>query len=551
MPVNQFTFRNNETIGNAAAEHDEKYLSECFVDTGDLQILQDCQDHRCILVGRTGSGKSALISQIKNQGEHVIEVHPESLALAHIANSNVIRFFSELGINLNLFYRLLWRHIFVIEILKERFDLENASHQQNVLQRILPSILKNKKHEMAVDYLKDWGDSFWQETDYRIKEITSKLEKDLKGAVKLAVPKIEAVDLSSAKKLTEEQKKEVLYHGQEVVSKVQVKELKVIEEFLDDILSTNRQKRYYIVIDKLDEDWVEDQLRFRLIRELIETSLKFTRIDNVKVIVALRNDLLDRVYRFTRDSGFQEEKYRSSSLDLRWSKANLINVLDRRIDKLVKSQYTKKKVTHKDLLRPLHESKGRNNTLPIDYMIKRTLQRPRDLIQFFNECIKLSDGKPMIDAGTLRDAEGNYSRERFRALLDEWFGVYPNLGLNAQILQKKRKQFKVSDLSLEEIENHCLEAATSSKARQGEDLDNMQKLLENKISSEKYRDNLILVFYKVGLIGLQTNSSMPIAWSFIMDSSISESEIDESSRVHVQPTFWRHFGIVALDYKNR
>jgi hypothetical protein len=76
------------------------------------------------------------------------------------------------------------------------------------------------------------------------------------------------------------------------------------------------QKKYYIVIDRLDEEWVENKLRFRLICELIETSIEFTRIANVKVIVALRNDLLDQVYRFTRDPGFQEEKYRSSSLDL-------------------------------------------------------------------------------------------------------------------------------------------------------------------------------------------------------------------------------------------
>jgi len=548
MSTNQFIFRSNQTIGSAAAEQDEQYLSDCFVDTGMLPILLNCQDKRCILVGRTGAGKSALISQIRVEGEHVISIQPDSLSLAYISNSNVINFFSELGINLTLFYRLLWRHVFVVEILKERFGIEDEQRKQNFLENIWKAIAKNKKHEMALQYIRDWGDSFWQETDYRVKEVTNKLENELNGAIKATIPELGSVDFSSARKLSKEQTEEVVHRGQEVVSKVQIRELSAIMDFLGEILSSNRQKKYYIIIDKLDEDWVENKLRFRLIRELIETSLEFNRIENVKVIVALRNDLLDRVYRFTRDIGFQEEKYRSNSLDLIWSKEDLIDVLDRRIDKLVKSQYTKQKVNHKDLLRPIH-SNNNKPTSAIDYMLERTLQRPRDLIQFFNTCITLSDGKPMIDANTLLIAEGDYSRGRFRALLDEWVGVYPNLALSAQILKKKRPSFKVGDLSLDEVAEHCLQYATSTDAVEGNDLTEMERLIEGKIKPEVYRKDLIFIFYKVSLVGLKTNDAMPISWSYLAGSSVSEAEIDDNSTVYIQSTFWRHLGII--DPKHR
>jgi hypothetical protein len=96
---------------------------------------------------------------------------------------------------------------------------------------------------------------------------------------------------------------------------------------LDDVLLTDPQKKYYLTIDKLDDEWVEDQLRFRLIRALIETSLDFARVKNVKIIVALRNDLLDRVFRFTRDAGFQEEKFRTSMLQVSWTKEKLTEIL--------------------------------------------------------------------------------------------------------------------------------------------------------------------------------------------------------------------------------
>jgi hypothetical protein len=251
---------------------------------------------------------------------------------------------------------------------------------------------------------------------------------------------------------------------------------------------------------------------------------------------------LDRVYRFTRDTGFQEEKYRTSSIDLTWTKDKLVEVLDRRIDKLVKSQYTKQTVTHKELLPSVRVSK-RKTASGIDYMIERTLLRPRDLIQFFNLCIAQSDNKTVIEHGALIAAEGIYSRERFRALVDEWIGVYPNLALSAQVLRKRSPIFRVEDLPLDDIEENCLQAVTSSEAVESTDLDEMRKVAEGKSNPQTYRKSLILILYKVGLTGIRTNSSMPISWSFLGSPSVSGAEIEDDSKVSIHPTFWRHFGV--------
>jgi hypothetical protein len=362
MQSKHFIFRSNQTIGAAAAELDENYLRECFVDTGTLDILLDCEDHRSILVGRTGAGKSALIAQIRLNSEHCIQIRPESLSLAYISNSNVINFFLEAGVNLNPFYRLLWKHIFIVEILKERFGIDNEQKEKNFFARVWNLIPKNRKHEMALDYLKEWGKSFWQETDFRVKEVTRKLEEDLTLEAKSKLPDdIVSFDASSISKLSNEQKADIVHKGQKVVSQVQINKLDAIMDFLDEILA-DRQKQYHIVIDKLDEDWVENKLQLQLIRALIDTTQAFHYISNVKIIIALRNDLLDRVYKCTRDSGFQEEKLHSSSLNLTWSKADLIKVLDTRIDKLVRSQYTKEKVTHNELLNPIHLKKRGNRS---------------------------------------------------------------------------------------------------------------------------------------------------------------------------------------------
>ena len=46
------------------AESDDRFLNQCFVDTGDYGTLVDCSNPHRIIVGRTGAGKSALICHL-------------------------------------------------------------------------------------------------------------------------------------------------------------------------------------------------------------------------------------------------------------------------------------------------------------------------------------------------------------------------------------------------------------------------------------------------------------------------------------------------------
>ena len=105
--------------------------------------------------------------------------------------------------------------------------------------------------------------------------------------------------IGEGQKISEQQRIEIIQRAQTVVNRVQVKELTQIITLLDRILD-DPQKRYYIIIDRLDEDWVEEKLRYQLIHALIEAVKEFRRVRHAKVIVAIRHDLLDRVYRHTR-----------------------------------------------------------------------------------------------------------------------------------------------------------------------------------------------------------------------------------------------------------
>ena len=121
------------------------------------------------------------------------------------------------------------------------------------------------------------------------------------------------------------------YIAREIVSQAQLSELNMIFSIMRDDLFKDPRPTYYILIDRLDEDWIEDVFRYRLIRALLETAREFVKIPGVKIVLALRKDLIERVFHQTRDPGTQREKYQSHYLNLQWNKDQLMKVLDRRV----------------------------------------------------------------------------------------------------------------------------------------------------------------------------------------------------------------------------
>jgi hypothetical protein len=535
--ASKFRFRLHDNVGVADAEQDHAFLKKCFMDVGGSAILRDCDDPRRIVLGRTGAGKTALLYQFTEQQNNVIEVKPESLALAYISNSTILQFVHDLGVNLNIFFKLLWRHVFTVEILKAHFNLDSEQATLPVLERIKNLFSsRNRKHAQAMDYLEKWGKTFWEETDYRIKELTTKLETDLRlsiDAAKIGIP----ISADGGKSLTEEQKAEVVHRAQHVVNEVQIRQLSDMIELVDEVLE-DPKRCYYIVIDRLDEDWVEDGLRYLLIRALIETVRDFVKVKHAKIIIALRYDLLDRVIRLTRDAGFQEEKYESLYLPVEWNRGQLIELLDLRIGALVRERYTTKAVTHDGLL-PAKISKQAS----IDYILRRTLMRPRDVILFFNLCISQAINNPSITTQMVRQAEGEYSRLRLRSLADEWYSDYPTLLSFVDLLKGRPACFSLDSISDDDCLNLCIKLH-EQKIEPKDDLSRAAlSLVDTGLTFEDFRRAVMVAFYKVSLVGLKLEHYESVSWSIGGRRSVSAAEIQPGTRVAIQPCFWRTLGV--------
>lgn len=538
-----FKFRRHDRIGATAAEEDDEFLEQCFVDTGDLELLIDPEDKRVLVLGRTGSGKSALLRELRRRKDSTaISLQPENLALSYLSNSTIIRFFDELGVNLDPFFKLLWRHVLTVEILRHRFRGEKARGTKgfvDFMKSLFPAAtVEDKRAREAIDYLTRWGEQFWEETEYRVKEITHKVETDLKAATgaKLDIGVIGG-DLSAdaTRTLSETEKHELVKRAQVVVSQAQVQDLSKVLDLLSAVLR-DRQQAYYVTIDRLDENWVEERLRYKLIMALILTAREFLQVENAKVIVALRRDLVDRVFRLTRDSGFQEEKYHSLYLPLEWKKSDLSSLLDRRVNYLVRRRYTGAPVGYKDLL------PSRVNKVKIDDYIFQRAPRPRDVITFFNTCINASEGRPGINLQNFRKAEGEWSRSRFRALGDEWSGDYPRLLDFGKLLMGRSSSFKLGTVSLKEIEEFCLERGAEQPEGGGFLQEIALHLLDSMLTAQEARRQIFRIFYRVGLVGMKLAPHEGVSWVDQYGQGVSAAQIDENTSVVVHPAFYRALG---------
>jgi len=536
--VTEYVFKRHASIGAADAADDKKFLKQCFIDTGDSNVLRNCDDPRRIIVGRTGVGKSALLQNLKDIEDHVIELPPETLSLNYICNSDIIKFFENAGVKLDIFYQLLWRHVFTVELLKAKYGIKDEKSNKSFTDNLKEKFFrKDKGKQKGIEYLQQWGEQFWQETEYRIKEFTTKLETDLKAQLTGSLAGIK-LGANAADKLTEEQKKEIVHSAQKVVNNVQIKDLAEVIRLLAEDVFIDPQERFYITIDRLDEDWAEDIVRYKLIRGLIETIRSFQKLTNVKIIIALRSDLLERVYQLTRDPGFQEEKYESLYLPISWSKDQLTQLLNCRVEALVKEQYTRRQVHLSDILPKRLGSKP-----SLDYILDRTFMRPRDAILFLNTCIEKAEGKSVLTLKNITTAEGEYSNKRLRSLQDEWGSLFPALTLYTKILEKRESPFKMRSISIDVLDDFVVEITSDRRYIEDPMYLNAQKYIIGEKTVNSIINSLFMILYKVGVVGIKTDAHTHLRWSYLDEPTLNQGEVKPTSSIYIHPTFLRVLGI--------
>lgn len=549
-----FRFKKGLSVGDVDAEFD-RFLAEAFHDTGDLDLLRDTNVPKSVVVGRTGAGKTALLKRLEETSERVLRIDPATLSLQYLSNTTIIPYLQRLGVKLDLFYALLWRHILVMEIIRHHFDLREEAGQRSFWRKIADLWTLDKSEKHALEYYTEWNPSFWESSDVRVKEITNALKQrveeklgvDLSARVGESDASIGAgVAGSSGNESVMEtrERAEIVERAQSVVREVSLERIQAGMEIVRKKVLNDRQRPYYIIIDDLDLHWVDTTLAYDLIEALLDAVGSFAKIENVKVVVALRENIVEIIHSRRSGQRQQREKHESVFLRLRWSEADLISLMDKRLSALLRNQYGGN-VSLEDFLPDARMGKPPSG---LEYMLARTFRRPRDLIEYVNKCLEHAaiGQSNRISWKILADAERDYSVGRLRSLEDEWSPTYPDIDVVFRAFDGSVESFSLASLEDNRLIN------TLVTGERAEDPNSVARLVyEMDKQGRSYSEiwlALAEVLFRVGFLGVKATPQEPMTFSY-QQPSLTVGTLPGESRFAVHPAL--HLALhVRVERKN-
>lgn len=495
-------------LGGEAAEAD-RLLDEAFYETSDYQVIESRTDPRCFIVGRTGAGKSAALKRLEEVSpEHVIRINPVNLSLPYITNLQAIRYLDSLEVNLDNFWNVLWRHVLLVEIIRHRYKVDSPVAKDNFLVGLRGKLRNDKTKQAALSYLEEFEGRFWCETDERVREITDKLTEKLnaEAGVSAGAPgaKINLGTSTRYENSTESRAQQV-DRFQRIVNENQLARLNKMIDVLDDHILASAHDFRYVVIDDLDLEWADERIANDLIRCLFSTVYSLQHVKHLKILVALRTNIFQELD-FGRKGGGQEEKLRALVLNIRWTRVDLENLLDERV-RVAAAEAGLAVSTIASLLPHANSTMGK----PLDYLLDRTLLRPRDALAFVNEFLRVGVGKSKLPWSDIKTAETAYSAGRLQALRDEWKGTYPGIDRVTEVFRRSLGRIAKSDFALLLDDIMVLPAEPAFQGMKWVTDASMAMMTSGPTSTwaERYSP-LLSVLYRIGLIGMSRGSSAPI-----------------------------------------
>lgn len=287
------------------------------------------------------------------------------------------------------FFKYLWRHVCVLELIRVRYDKEEDV--PGTVSRLfdLSFLVNRKKHQeqkrqqetkaTALTYLESYGSEYWVRTDTRIKKITEELERALESddrvAAKLSVARASDISLASGSKAAERTalkvEQEFVDRAQTIVSDFLISDLAKTVKLLGEHGFSDKQSPHYIVIDDLDKNWMPNNgMYIGLTKALLQTVRELNRqLPAAKIIVAVRSNVFRRVFSSSSSLEPQREKWRDVQLPVVWTDDQLVEFVNKRLAVIARGAYTKAPPEFKDLLphgrskKPEHR-RGQSNGAP-------------------------------------------------------------------------------------------------------------------------------------------------------------------------------------------
>ncbi|WP_439838344.1 P-loop ATPase, Sll1717 family [Aeromonas caviae] len=470
---NNVTSKSNP-FGDTTAENDRLMLSSAFIETADFRTLIETDD-RTVVVGRRGTGKSALFIQLhehwkKDKKILVLSFSPDDTQI--IGFRSMLKPFTGSFNLARAATRLLWRYAILMEI---------ASH--------ISSHYKLSSH-ISSDIVLSEHTKRWTSVHG---DILRRCRIIAKEYLDEANPEESIGDLQFNLKISE------------------------IEASIIKLL-TGADRRVIILMDKLDEAYEPDNLGIGIIAGLTYASIELNqKASCIRPIIFLR----DNIFRaLSKEDPDYSRNIEGQVIRLHWDWAQLLMLSAKRMKvafclDVEKDQRVWDRCTTDDL-------KGRNG---FKRCLQFTLYRPRDLLSLLNEAFfsAFREGRQIIISSDLEYAAKSISMARLEDLWKEYQKIFPSIQLITSLFRNIEPELTVYT---------CLKKIEASQ----QSIDNSD---DPKIISEVRllkSSGILQSLYSVGFIGIYDKNTS--SFSFCHDGRTPDKGFENDDRLLIHPCYW-------------
>jgi hypothetical protein len=525
--VKKFKFSKYLEIGSPDAETDN-LLEQAFIEKDALDALLDTNSQRSILIGRTGSGKSAILKHIEKCENKVARIEPEAMSLRFLSNSTMIQYFRENDVNLNFFYKILWKHVFVIELLRLYFSYDYKK-KNNWFVNIREKFTKkhNPKRDKAFDYFDKWSNEFWLDTEVRIKEIENTVQKKFENEFGIDIKSLKGKSnvLENDQVIT---KSDVKTKAEHIINDALANDIHEIIKILQEELFVDRQRKHFIIIDDLDKEWIATDIRYELIGAMIEVIKEFQVFKGIKIIISLRDNLYQLLFSGVNHKGGQREKFKPLYVDLTWNALELKEFLNKRLALITENSLD---------IRSAFDKQYKNGTDGFMYMLDRTFYRPRDVISYVNHAIENASNKTHFTLDVLKRAEIDYSNDRLQAVEDEWGENYGEIRRILRFLNGKHNGFSVKNIKEDEFTDIYFEDHVNEYFH-GELLVWLTQWKKRQITFQHFLKHILYLLYQIGIVGIKKDATYPTQFFYDKNVFLVMNDILLDSKIYVHKAFY-------------
>lgn len=480
------------SLGDPMAENEFETLANYYVPTDAYQ--RALRGEVNLVVGRKGTGKTALFSQVRNAKRSnkvnvVVDLKPEGYQLVRL-KEEILHALSE-GSRQHL-VTIFWEYVLYLEICYKILEKDRERHK-------FDHTIRQKYQDLAKAYA---GDSEQMDGDFseRLLILSDSVTQKFKDvAAKLDRDRLTAGEVSN-----------IVYRH----------DIRAIRDIVADYL--RHKDSTWVLFDNLDKGWPPHGLApidITILRCLVDAARKIQREMTKRgldfhSIVFIRNDVFELLMEQSADFG------KEIRVSLDWSDADLlkdmikrrISAADPELDGDFDQLWSTLFVSH---------YKGEDS---FHFLLDRSLMRPRNLIKLAMHC---------------RGAAVNLGHNRIgESDIDKGLTIYSN-----DVLIEADQELADIDPKAENLMYAFIGSAQSLS------IDEMWQILENHKIALASWDKIIEYLLYYGFFGIAAPASEPeYIYNLSYNMKLMRARLDklgDAARLHLNPAFWPVLGINA------